>query len=275
MNKLTLFALTLISTSMLIPAQDAQAAVKTIDCGNGVYVSVGQGNNLQDLQSILNSINPSSNQTDWKDCLSQIPGFSGNMNPQFPTQELPIIPDVPDNFFPETNLPDNNFPDADLPGNNRPGTDLPGNNNNNNNKPDTSLPDSSTPGSSNSNQAFAEEVVRLVNQERSKAGLSPLTVNTGTQAAAAKRAKEIQTSFSHTRPDGKSFSTALTEAGVSFSGSGENIAWGQTTPQEVMNSWMNSAGHRANILNPNFRSIGVGHYQNTSGTQYWTQLFIQ
>lgn len=63
------------------------------------------------------------------------------------------------------------------------------------------------------------------------------------------RAKETEQSFSHTRPNGSNFSTALKEQGVSYRGSGENIAWGQKTPEDVMKAWMNSEGHRANILN--------------------------
>ena len=86
-----------------------------------------------------------------------------------------------------------------------------------------------------------------MNEERARNGLSPLTVHTGAEKAAAVRAREIQTSFSHTRPNGSSFSTALTEAGASFAVSGENIAYGQRTPAQVMEAWMNSAGHRANI----------------------------
>ena len=115
----------------------------------------------------------------------------------------------------------------------------------------------------------------LVNEERAKAGLSPLTLYTRAASAAAVRSGEIQTSFSHTRPDGSSFSTALTQAGVNYRSSGENIAYGQTTPEQVMNSWMNSSGHRANILNVDFTSIGVGYTQSSSGTPYWTQLFFR
>ena len=113
----------------------------------------------------------------------------------------------------------------------------------------------------------------LVNRERAKAGLSPVTADTSIQAAAQVRAREIEKSFSHTRPDGSSFNTALTQQGVTYRGSGENIAWGQKTPEQVMNGWMNSEGHRANILNKNFTKIGVGYHQNASGTNYWTQLF--
>ena len=73
--------------------------------------------------------------------------------------------------------------------------------------------------------------------------------------------------------NGSSFSSALKEQGADFRGAGENIAWGQQTPKEVMNAWMNSPGHRANILNKNFKYIGVGNLQNSSGAQYWVQLF--
>lgn len=121
--------------------------------------------------------------------------------------------------------------------------------------------------------AYVEAVVRLVNQERAKNGLQPLTINTAVQAAASVRAKEIQTSFSHTRPDGRSYSTALQEQKVSYRGSGENFAWGQKSPEQVMEGWMNSSGHRANILNPKFTTIGVGYDQGANGANYWTQLF--
>lgn len=119
---------------------------------------------------------------------------------------------------------------------------------------------------------FASQVVALVNAERAKQGLSALTIDTKVQQAALMRAKESAQSFSHTRPNGSSFSTALTEAGVSYRTAGENIAYGQSTPQQVMNAWMNSSGHRANILNANYTTIGVG-YTVINGTAYWAQLF--
>lgn len=119
---------------------------------------------------------------------------------------------------------------------------------------------------------FASQVVALVNAERAKQGLSALTIDTKVQQAALMRAKESAQSFSHTRPNGSSFSTALTEAGVSYRRAGENIAYGQSTPQQVMNAWMNSSGHRANILNANYTTIGVG-YTVINGTAYWAQLF--
>lgn len=143
--------------------------------------------------------------------------------------------------------------------------------------PEPSLPSTSEPetsGTDSSNSSYVERVVALVNQERAKEGLSPLSINKSAEAAALVRAKETVTSFSHTRPNGSSFSTALAEQGVSYRTAGENIAWGQKTPEQVMQGWMNSPGHRANIMNPNFTSIGVGYYRSAAGTNYWTQLFI-
>lgn len=131
---------------------------------------------------------------------------------------------------------------------------------------DTVVPDTST-------LSYAEQVVKLVNVERAKAGLSALTMETDITAAANVRAKEIKQSFSHTRPNGSSFSSALREQGVTFRSSGENIAWGQKTPEQVMQGWMNSDGHRANILNKNFNKIGVGYYQDEKGVNHWVQLF--
>lgn len=121
--------------------------------------------------------------------------------------------------------------------------------------------------------SYAEQVVKLVNEERAKAGLSELALDKTIESAALIRAKEIQSVFSHTRPNGSAFHTALTESGVKYRGSGENIAWGQKSPEAVMKAWMNSPGHRANILNKNYTKIGVGYLQNASGVNYWVQLF--
>lgn len=140
--------------------------------------------------------------------------------------------------------------------------------------PESSRPSSSKPEADSNSLSYAQRVVQLVNQEREKAGLQPLSISRSAEAAALIRSKEIENSFSHTRPNGSSFSTALKEQGVSYRSSGENIAWGQKTPEQVMQGWMNSPGHRANILNANFTAIGVGYYRNAAGVNYWTQLFI-
>ena len=130
------------------------------------------------------------------------------------------------------------------------------------NKPETSKPEINKPETNVEISEVIKEVAKLVNQERKKAGLPSLTLNVKACNAATIRAKEIQQSFSHTRPNGKSFSTALKEANISFSGAGENIAWGQKTAQAVMKDWMNSSGHRANILNEKYTQIGIGYVLN-------------
>lgn len=138
----------------------------------------------------------------------------------------------------------------------------------------SSSPPSSSASGPASSASYAEQVAELVNKERTKAGLQPLAVSQTVTLAAQERAKEIEEVFSHTRPDGSSFSTALAEQNIVYRSTGENIAWGQRTPEQVMQGWMNSPGHRANILNPNFTAIGIGYHRNPSGTSYWTQLFI-
>ena len=110
----------------------------------------------------------------------------------------------------------------------------------------------------------------LVNAERAKAGLHALTLNRELSANATVRAREIINSFSHTRPNGNSFSSAIT---LSYRTAGENIAYGYSSAESVMNGWMNSAGHKANILKSSYTQIGVGVVENR-GTLYWVQLFI-
>ncbi len=122
--------------------------------------------------------------------------------------------------------------------------------------------------------AFADEVIRLVNVERAENGLDALTKNERLSAAAAKRAQELVEYYSHTRPDGSSCFTVMDDFAIYYYAVGENIAMGQSTPQEVMEDWMNSEGHRANILEVNFENIGVGVvYAN--GTLHWVQLFAK
>ncbi|MDR3310129.1 MAG: CAP domain-containing protein [Oscillospiraceae bacterium] len=121
-------------------------------------------------------------------------------------------------------------------------------------------------------EAYISEVIRLVNVERAAAGLSALETSAPLHDAANVRAVEIRTLFDHTRPDGSSGFTALDEFSVPYSSAAENIAAGQRSPAYVVEAWMNSAGHRANILNGSFGKIGVGFDLNGT-TLYWTQFF--
>lgn len=118
----------------------------------------------------------------------------------------------------------------------------------------------------------ASEVVRLTNSARSQNGYAALVEDGALSEAAAVRAREIARSFSDTRPSGASFSSALSESGVSYLRAGENIASGQKSASEVVNAWMNSPGHRANILNSSYSRIGSASV-NIDGTLYWVQIF--
>lgn len=115
------------------------------------------------------------------------------------------------------------------------------------------------------------EVIRLVNVERAKEGIGPLSPDPTLMAAAQLRASELKVSFSHTRPDGRSCMTAMNDVGsdpYDLSRSGENIALGYPTPESVVSGWMNSPGHRMNILTEAFTVIGVG--RDGGG---WVQMF--
>lgn len=127
--------------------------------------------------------------------------------------------------------------------------------------------------SSSNSSSFISEVVRLVNIERAKENLSALSESSELDGAANIRANEIITKFAHQRPDGREWHTVLAESGISYNASGENIAAGQRTPAEVVEGWMNSPGHRANIMNSNFNKIGVGYVTGGSYGHNWVQLF--
>ena len=162
-----------------------------------------------------------------------------------------------ENGFPGIQLPDNMFPGSQIPGSMLPDNlfpipDFGGQGGTDGGIIDGGIIDGGITGDGQINQDdAAAQVVNLVNEERAKAGLSPLTADRSVTSAAQRRAREIETNFSHTRPNGSSFSTALSEAGVNYRSSGENIAYGQTSASSVMQ----------------------GHYKSASGVDYWTQLF--
>ncbi|EQI56950.1 sporulation protein [Clostridium sp. HMSC19A11] len=185
----------------------------------------------------------------------------------------------PDNNKPESNKPEdnNNSGSTDKPDNNKPESNKPEDNNNNNsdstNKPDDNNNSGST---SESFSAYQKEVVDLVNIERAKAGLNPLTLDSSISNVATKKSQDMidNNYFSHNSPTYGSPFDMLKKFGISYKTAGENIAMGQKTPKEVVNAWMNSEGHRKNIMNPNFSKIGVGVAQKSGGSIYWTQIFV-
>lgn len=119
--------------------------------------------------------------------------------------------------------------------------------------------------------SYADEVIRLVNAERAKQGLPALTSDPTLTRLANVRAQEIAKKFSHTRPDGTSPFDMLEAEGLQYRNAAENIAMGQRSPEEVMNSWMNSSGHKNNILSNKNTLIGVGYIE---GLNTWVQLFM-
>nr|WP_032516853.1 CAP domain-containing protein [Clostridioides difficile] len=183
----------------------------------------------------------------------------------------------PGNNKPESNKPEdnNNSGSTDKPDNNKPESNKPEDNNNSDstNKPDDNNNSGST---SESFSAYQKEVVDLVNIERAKAGLNPLTLDSSISNVATKKSQDMidNNYFSHNSPTYGSPFDMLKKFGISYKTAGENIAMGQKTPKEVVNAWMNSEGHRKNIMNPNFSKIGVGVAQKSGGSIYWTQIFV-
>lgn len=123
--------------------------------------------------------------------------------------------------------------------------------------------------------SYEQKVVELVNVERQKAGLPALKLDTAISNVARIKSKDMADNnyFAHQSPTYGSAGDMLSKYGIKWSAWGENIASGQKTPEDVVNAWMNSSGHRANILSSNYSRIGVGYVTNSNGTSYWTQMF--
>lgn len=128
--------------------------------------------------------------------------------------------------------------------------------------------------SENEQQAVEEQVVSLVNEERAKEGLAPLTIDWELARVAKYKSQDMHDKnyFSHTSPTYGSPFDMMKNFGISYEASGENIAKGQTSATQVMEAWMNSSGHRANIMDAKFTHIGVGYVEDGN---YWTQMFIK
>lgn len=132
----------------------------------------------------------------------------------------------------------------------------------------------SIPGTDSEVLKFEREVIRLVNVERESRGLSPLTYNWELSRVARFKSQDMSDNgyFSHTSPTYGSPFDMIKSFGIAYRSAGENIAKGYSTPKAVVDGWMNSSGHRANILNEQFKEIGVGY---VADGRYWTQMFIR
>lgn len=116
------------------------------------------------------------------------------------------------------------------------------------------------------------EVYEITNNYRSLVGVSSLTLDSSLVEAASIRAKELSDSFSHTRPNGSSCFTVLSELGISYGTAGENIAAGYSSSQSVMEGWRSSSGHYQNIISSKFKKIGIG-VNIINNQYYWVQIF--
>jgi len=125
-------------------------------------------------------------------------------------------------------------------------------------------------------RALQIEIINLVNQQRTNAGLKPLSEYSALTSVAMLKAEDlaINNYFDHISPTYGSPGNMIKNKGINYSSAGENIAKGQTSAQQVMNDWMNSPGHRANILNNKYTQIGVGIARNVQGQYVWVQMFI-
>ena len=271
------------------PVASYAAQVKVVQvCPGGGY-QVLSGEDDECLQQIMN----------------QLDGIIGNIGNYCPTTPECTVPETE---APETEAPETEAPETEAPGTEAPETEAPETQAQETEAPQTEVPETEAPQTETPETeapeteapeteapqmeapqteapvvqepktdaaalSYAEQIVKLVNAERAKEGLPAVQLDAQITAAANIRAREIVQQFAHTRPNGSSFYTVLKENGISYMGCGENIAYGQRSAEEVMDGWMNSSGHRANIMNKNYKNIGVGYYQDARGVKYWVQLF--
>ena len=200
------------------------------------------------------SIEPPEN-SDCGNCENDTECADGSCNSQSQTGRYNSWQDIINSFFGRTNS---------------------GQSGNSQAEPSTPVTPSQPQTPSQSVGEYQAEVLRLVNEQRANYGLSALTYSTELEAVAYAHSKDMAQNnyFSHTNLAGQSPFDRMRAAGISYRSAAENIAAGQRTPQEVVNAWMNSAGHRANILNSSVTKMGVGIYSGGSYGVYWTQLFI-
>lgn len=187
---------------------------------------------------LLNQIEGSFDKISFEELLNK---FGGCIN-------IPGIPGKPGTELPEIELPENNLP---------------------------SLPENKPENTPDEENSFEFQVLNLVNKERTQRGLSPLNYSYELEKVAKAHSLDMASRnyFSHNSPEGKTPFDRIKNAGISYNSAGENIAAGQKSPEEVVNGWMNSPGHRANILNSNYTKMGIGVIYGGSYGIYWTQLF--
>lgn len=173
-----------------------------------------------------------------------------------------------------TNTTTNTNTDNNTSTNNDTSTYTPPTSNNTSNKDTTTVTTTPNQNTQFTANAMELEVIRLVNEERRKEGLAPFTHSPELSKVARAKSQDMadKNYFSHTSPTYGDPFAMMKSFGINYRTAGENIAKGYYSAESVVKGWMNSSGHRANILNPSFNKIGVG-YVNANGTTYWTQQF--
>jgi len=190
-----------------------------------------------------------------------------------PDTKIPDSPETPgaESPAPATETPATKAPDIEIPNTEAPITNIP----------DTQISDTTKPSENNPGigelSDLEAQVLKLVNIERANEGVPALTINMEvTNVARAKSVDMINNNyFDHKSPKYGSMTDMLNVFGIQYSAAGENIAKGQNTADAVMKAWLNSPGHRANILSSTFTQIGISCVTDANGTAYWTQLFIR
>ncbi|WP_029192243.1 CAP domain-containing protein [Paenibacillus harenae] len=258
----SLIAATVIGAGLTAPTAGAAPAVKTNSTVQYYTLNQDLVNQIAAKYGIdLSKINFGGGTNCFPGTVTQ-PG-TGTTKPVTPAPSNPVTPAPSNPVTPAPSKPVTPAPSNPVtPAPSKPATPAPSN-------PGTGT---TAPSTGTSNQsAFQTQVIDLVNQERAKAGLSALKSDSLLTKVATEKARDMDVNnyFSHTSPTYGSPFDMMRQFGVTYSYAGENIASGQRTPQEVMNAWMNSSGHRANILSGNFTKIGVGYVNGE-----WVQMFI-
>ncbi|KFN04294.1 serine protease [Bacillus clarus] len=220
--------------------------------------------NQQELQAYLQSMGIES-LAQWNQGQFQQNCFIPGQQPNVPAENVVTEPTTK----PETTKPVEQKPAEETA---KPEAQKPAENNNTQNE--TQKPAEQKPAEeAKSLSEFEQRVVELTNAERAKQGLPALKIDTELSKVARIKSEDMQKNnyFDHNSPTYGSPFDMMKKFGISYTSAGENIAQGQRTPEEVVQAWMNSAGHRANILNNGFTHIGVGYVESGN---YWTQQFI-
>lgn len=218
---------------------------------------------MQDAKYQFITIDP--RQGNWlqSGATQQVPPY---FQQQTPTAKAPVQHTVPQQTTPQQTAPQQTVPNKTQPlPQTAPKQTVPA--------PNQPAKTQTTAPATGTVSQYVQQVINLTNSERSKNGLPALKADTQLNSVAQKKALDMQQNhyFSHTSPSYGSPFDMMRDFGVTYKSAGENIAQGQRTPQEVVTAWMNSEGHRKNILSANFTHIGVG-FEDTG--KHWSQMFI-